>query len=180
MRRRTKLVPFAAKFTGEAKDDRLQEKLAAEGSGVLAWLVEGAREWWQHGIPATRAVDVATDSYFREEDTIGAFFEAECVFHPDARVTRKELRTRYVAWCDERDEKPLPAKAFSQGVRDRECIEGSVRDAENKPRDGWRGVRLLTPDEAGTRTDAPEGQARREPEQTGMDYERDDTGSESP
>jgi putative DNA primase/helicase len=180
MRRRTKLVPFAAKFTGEAKDDRLQDKLAAEASGVLAWLVEGARDWYQHRIPAAKAVDAATDAYFREEDTIGTFFEGECVFHADARVTRKELRSRYVAWSEERDEKPLPTKAFSQAVRDRGATDGSVRDAGNKPRDGWRGVRLLTPDEAGTRKDAPDVQARREPEQTGMHYERDDTGGESP
>lgn len=39
--RRIKIIPFDAKFEGEALDSTLSEKLWAEREGILAWLVRG-------------------------------------------------------------------------------------------------------------------------------------------
>lgn len=168
MKRRTKLVPFAATFEGDRKDARLAESLEAEMMGILAYFVEGCLEWQRHGIPAATVVDRATDEYFREEDTIGLFFEAECSLHADHRITRKELRDRYIAWSEERDEKSLPAKSFSQAVRDKGGVEVRMRDAGGKVRDGWRGIRLLTAAESDGRQDAQDTRAQEQAQPSPM------------
>jgi putative DNA primase/helicase len=173
MRRRTKLVPFAAKFEGAARDRELEPKLFAEAPGVLAWLVAGCVKWQAHGIPACKAVDVATGDYFREEDTVGQFFDGECVFTPDAKVTRKALHDAYVAWSKDRgDERPVSTKAFAQGVRDRGGVDRKVK-TDGGPRDGWAGVRLLSPHEANARE-------QEQPELPGADLGRSTSATRPP
>jgi phage/plasmid-associated DNA primase len=84
----------------------------------------------------------ATAGYFRDEDTFGQFFESECVFGADAKVTRKEIRDRYVAWCQEADERPVSPKGFAAALRDKGASEHTVR-IDVGPRRGWLGVRLV-------------------------------------
>jgi putative DNA primase/helicase len=143
MKRRLRLVPFAASFVGR-EDKTLDAALKAEAPGILRRLVEGCLAWKESGIPGATAVDEATAGYFREEDTLGQFFAAECTFAPEAKITRKEIRERYVRWSDERDERPLGAKAFAAVLRLRGAVERKVKTGAGSPRDGWAGVRLAT------------------------------------
>ena len=43
--RRCRHVPFNASFTGERCDPRLREKLEAERSGILNWMLDGFCGW---------------------------------------------------------------------------------------------------------------------------------------
>src|SRR5262249_1609793 len=110
--RRLRLVPFAVSFIGR-EDKDLVQTLQAEAPGVLAWLVGGCLAWQAEGLPDVAAVRDATKAYLRDEDTLGQFFDAEVVFESTARITRKELRGRYVQWAEERDERPVGAKTFA-------------------------------------------------------------------
>ena len=66
--RRVRLVPFRAAFTdtpdeahGELPiDPTLATQLAAERPGILAWAVNGCREWHRHGLAAPASVTEAT------------------------------------------------------------------------------------------------------------------------
>lgn len=144
MRRRLRLVPFAVSFVGR-EDRTLLPALFSEAPGILRRLVEGCLTWQKSGLPEVNAVRAATDAYVRDEDTLGQFFDGECVFGVEAKVTRKDLRARYVQWCEERDERPVAAKVFTQALRDRDTcvIDHKVRGPDG-PRDGWHGVRLRT------------------------------------
>ena len=141
--RRLRLVPFAVSFIGR-EDKDLAQALKAEGAGVLAWLVHGCLEWQAEGLPDVAAVRDATRAYLRDEDSVGQFLDRECIFAADARCTRKELRERYTAWAEERDERPVGPKVLAEAVRRRGALERQVRNADGKPRDGWAGVRLAT------------------------------------
>jgi putative DNA primase/helicase len=150
--RRLRLVPFGVSFIGR-EDKELSRTLMAELSGVLRWLVEGCLAWQASGIPETKAVSDATSAYLRDEDTLGQFVHSECVLAPDAKVTRKEIRDRYVTWSEARDERPVSAKTLAEKLRRSGVIERRVR-TEMGPRDGWVGLRLATDDEK-TRQNEP-------------------------
>jgi Zn-finger nucleic acid-binding protein len=100
----------------------------ARGADYLAWQAEG--------IPDVAAVRDATRDYLRDEDTLGQFFDAECVFTPDAKLPRKEIRERYARWSEERDERPVSAKTFAEGLRHRGVIERKVHTG------GWHARRM--------------------------------------
>ena len=157
MRRRLRLVPFAVSFVGR-EDKGLVPALQREAPGILRRLVEGSIRWQEKGLPDAAAVRASTDGYLQDEDTLGQFFAEECIFAPDAKVTRKALRDAYVAWSAERDEKPVGAKVFAQRLRDRGALDRRIR-TEAGSRAGWVGVRLVTdaerpaPDEPGTQVE---------------------------
>jgi putative DNA primase/helicase len=142
MKRRLRLVPFVVSFEGR-QDKALQQALLAEGPGILRWLVDGCLEWQRNGLPEVEAIREATDGYFRDEDSLGQFFDAELVFAPDAKCSKKQVRDRYVAWAEERDERPLGAKTLAEALRRRGIATRSVW-TDKGPRDGWVGVRPAT------------------------------------
>jgi putative DNA primase/helicase len=76
--RRLKLIPFVVKFEGAGKDPDLLDKLKAEAEGILAWLVEGYKEWQQHGLQEPACVQLATQEYKAEMDRVGIFLELYC------------------------------------------------------------------------------------------------------
>lgn len=43
--RRIKMIPFAVTISPEQRDNKLSEKLMAENSGVLNWLLRGYALW---------------------------------------------------------------------------------------------------------------------------------------
>jgi putative DNA primase/helicase len=142
MRRRLRLVPFVVSFKGR-EDKTLQKTLLAESPGILRWLVDGCINWQILGLPDVEAIREATAGYFLDEDTLGQFLAAECLFEPNAKVARKELRERYQAWAEERGERPVGAKTLADALRDRGVTARKVKTAAG-PRDGWAGVRLAS------------------------------------
>jgi putative DNA primase/helicase len=69
--RRIKLIPFTTRIPEEKQDKRLEDKLRAEASGILNWLLEGTRLWRREGLKAPAAILNATDEYRGEMDVIG-------------------------------------------------------------------------------------------------------------
>ena len=66
--RRLHLVPFSEVFKGAARDDHLETKLRAELTGILAWAVRGAVQWYRQGLTPPQAVQVATAAYRADSD----------------------------------------------------------------------------------------------------------------
>ena len=146
--RRLRLVPFAVSFVGR-EDKNLKAALLAELPGVLAWLVRGCVAWQAEGLPEARAIIDATAAYIKAEDTLGQFFEDECVLKDKAgaqvadKVTRKQVRDRYLEWSEARGEKPVSGKDLADAIRDRGAVDRKVR-ADGKSCAGWVGIRLVT------------------------------------
>ncbi len=104
--RRILLVPFNMSFVDapkapneRKKDDRLAEKLKAEYPGILAWCVEGCREWQRRGLCPPDSVINSTSDYRRENDSISDFITACCQLSGSVQI--KVMFDAYTEFCEQ-------------------------------------------------------------------------------
>jgi putative DNA primase/helicase len=120
MWRRIHLVPFNVTIPEDERDLRLTEKLAAELEGILAWAVQGCREWQRVGLRPPRSVVHATKSYQEEEDTVTQFIEDRCIQRPNGKVRPIDLYRAYRAWAETAGEcHPLTKRGLRDNLRSR-------------------------------------------------------------
>lgn len=116
---RIALVPFGVRFTKEQKDVTLPERLKAERSGILNWLVDGFRVWNERRLQMPDAVIAATEEYRSESDKVGQFLGAAIVRREGVNVTAKRLYTAFLAWCKLNAEDPISNTAFGRAMTER-------------------------------------------------------------
>jgi len=127
--RRIKLLPFTRLFwdadKGESGPDELRmdktvpERLLAELPGILAWSIEGCRQWQQDGLREPDSVRAATGHYRDEMDLVGRFIADCCIVDADATVGATALFTRFKAWCDTAGERGLNQTRFGAQMTER-------------------------------------------------------------
>jgi P4 family phage/plasmid primase-like protien len=125
--RRMRLVPWTVTIPEAEQDKELPDKLRGELPGILAWAVRGSLEWQRNGLRAPNEVRSATDAYRSENDVLGQFFRLHLVFERDAKVSRKDLRNSYEAFCVENGIEPLGAKRFTSRLREQGVTETTMR-----------------------------------------------------
>jgi len=82
--RRLHLIPFNYRLRDEHKDERLFEKLEAERSGILNWVLEGARRVTENGrLAKSAAMKALFEAVKRDADPVQQFAE-ECLQYVDA------------------------------------------------------------------------------------------------
>ncbi len=120
------LIPFEFSFVDNPekanerkRDPQLPEKLKAEASGIIAWLVRGCLAWQKEGLSPPQVVRDATAEYQGEEDIMGHFLDACCHINPKYRVSAGALYKEYQVWCDENGHRPLSATKFGKRLKDR-------------------------------------------------------------
>jgi putative DNA primase/helicase len=79
-------------------DRTLEEKLLAEGPGILAWLVRGCLEWQQIGLRPPKKILEATAQYRRSEDDLADWLEEKCIEAEGATVTAKAAYASFKEW----------------------------------------------------------------------------------
>ena len=102
--RRIKLIPFTTRIPEEKQDKRLEEKLKAEASGILNWLLEGVNRWKKSGLKTPQAVLYATDEFRSDMDIIGNFVKECCVQKAGIMTRVKDIYKAYQVWCVENNE----------------------------------------------------------------------------
>lgn len=123
------LIPFTQSFVDEPKekeehkaDKKLREKLRAELSGILAWLVRGCLEWQQQGLNPPDTVKIATKAY-RQEEVLPAdmtmFIEDCCTLGEGKQVAGGTLYKAYEQWAKSLDLKPLTNVVFGKRLKKR-------------------------------------------------------------
>lgn len=106
MKRRIKLLPFRQRFYDPeenrepVKDDQLEDKLAREAEGILAWAVRGCLEWQEIGLDVPAQVRDEINSMFETQDPLMEFIEDCCELHPACMVHPITLWTAYREWCE--------------------------------------------------------------------------------
>jgi putative DNA primase/helicase len=138
--RRVKLVPFAESFTGAKKDKLMKDKLEAEYPGILAWAVRGCLEWQQNGLQHPPEVEVATQDYRQEMDTISEFLDQCCVRATNARERHASLYDAYQHWTRQSGTRPLPRNDFGDELKSRGF---EARRSASNGGSQWHGLRLL-------------------------------------
>ena len=98
MWRRVRVVPFLQRFP---LDTSLEDELAAEDAGILAWAVRGCLDWQRDGLQTPSSVQAATSVYEEDSDPLADFLDEACEQHGEAEVSAAELFRHYTAWADQ-------------------------------------------------------------------------------
>lgn len=135
--RRIKMIPFTVTIPPEQRDKKLTEKLIAENSGILNWLIQGYAMWKKEGLEEPEAVRQTNEEYRMDMDAVGTFVN-DCL-EIDAslkwRLHTKLLYETYVKWCNKNNERVMSQKWL--GLRMSE--KGFKRMATNGQR-VWLGL----------------------------------------
>lgn len=133
MWRRLRLIPFAQIFwnpdTSESgpaelmQDKELPEKLDAERSGILTWIVRGAIEFLRDGEQATIKVAEHTREYRESLDTLGQFIEERCIIGAGRKIRAADLYRAYVDWCKDAGHYAVSMTRFGTSLSERDGIE---------------------------------------------------------
>lgn len=118
--RRLWLIPFEVTIPENERDYSLSDKLNAEGSGILNWLLEGFKRYYTRGrLPASTKILEASRAYRSESDILGEFFAGyEITGKESDYISRADLYNSYKLTVDE-SEKPLPKGRFNTMIQER-------------------------------------------------------------
>jgi putative DNA primase/helicase len=133
LRRRLHMVPFI--HQPEAIDPTLGERLRSEVAGVLAWMLEGFKQWQDKGLAPPASVIDATNAYFEEQDTVGAWLAECCDLHPNGWASSKILFESWKHWCEQNGIAPKSMKRLAPELQRRRLIPERRTNAR-----GFRGV----------------------------------------
>lgn len=144
--RRLRVVPFDVVIPAAERDPHLTEALQLEADGILAWAVDGYRDWEQRGLDEPQSVRTATDRYQTDSNDVARFIEERCFVSPQAYGTPGEFHTAYSEWARlDGEAGQLSLKAFGIALSER-----GYRTAKSNGRRLVRGIGLLAAEEEGT------------------------------
>ena len=127
---RIRVVPWQAAFTGENQDVSLDERLRAEGSGILNWMIEGCLLYQAEGLNTPDLVRLQSEQYRAEEDVLGrwaadndvTFGLPETEWVPASEVT-ESLRQ----WCKSEGVDQPDSRAVSGWLSAKGAVAGRKR-----------------------------------------------------
>lgn len=140
---RIRVVKWEATFTGAKQDRDLDATLRAEAPGILRWLVEGCREWQEHGLAEPEAVVRETLAYRQKEDVLTRFAaDVGLEFRTDLEIQAGELQELLTDWAQEEGVRP-PTQDVGGWLRENGATKAQRRvrvDGQTKRRKFWVGV----------------------------------------
>ncbi|MDX3433930.1 phage/plasmid primase, P4 family [Streptomyces sp. ME01-18a] len=157
--RRIRLIPFERVVPASRKIDNLAKELVqSEGSGILQWLIEGAKLYLATRDPLAGPATVrsATEAYATTEDHIGRFLSECCTTGspdkgPDLRVEQGLLYAAYSSWCSAGEGiRPATARAFATRVRQELSLASPADMMKSSGKKYYPGLGLLTDDDSQT------------------------------
>lgn len=103
MQRRLIIVPWSVTLPTEKHRDfeDVVAEIAAEGSGILNWLIAGAKDFLNSGLVISEDVLKTTADHFAEMDPCQQFINAHVVADPGGPgVQGRAMFNAYKAWCE--------------------------------------------------------------------------------
>lgn len=163
--RRLELIEFPYRFItdgepsskAERRGDRHLRTRLRRGRGgraeaVLAWLVEGARQWYAAGsqMPAAPKVVEAAKAEWRMSSDVVLRFTAECLeLEPDEFTPAADLYTAFQGWQRANGMAPWGSRTLNERLGQHDELasritRGQARHLGRAGVKGWRGVRIRT------------------------------------
>jgi putative DNA primase/helicase len=147
--RRVLLVPFDVQIPPEERDPDLGEKLWAERSGILNWMIEGLLDYLEGGLQEPEAVLDATRAYRAESDPVGTFLTDATVVSGQETdfIASRELIEAFNFWLEDRGETRWGGRTVSLRLKDkagrwRHPASGLTFAAGKNVVTGYRGIRF--------------------------------------
>lgn len=117
--RRIRLIPFSVTIPEHERDPELPQKLLAEGPGIMRWVLDGAREWYEQGLGEPAEVRAATQGYRDEMDVLGAWIKECCDLFPTAEERSSDLYASYTRWSQTNGIDPVSSVRFAARLTER-------------------------------------------------------------
>ena len=111
---RVKCVPFIEKIPLTEQDKQLHEKLVAESSGILNWMIEGCRKWLADGMKEPQIVIQTVEEYKENSDKLADYFNYFFEKQYDGFVPFKVYYTLYKLWCANHEIRPVQENTLPQ------------------------------------------------------------------
>ena len=120
--RRIKRYPFTTTIPDEKKILNYERRLAAEGPGILQWMINGLRQFYANGnrITTPTATEESTQAYRASMDALAPFIVEWCVTdEPTARCDRTDFSLKYNEWRMANGEEEMAARDLYKAIEDR-------------------------------------------------------------
>jgi putative DNA primase/helicase len=117
--RRVVLIPWPVTIAKDKQDKYLAANLREEASGILNWMLDGLRDWLDHGLVLGDEVEAATAEYRRDSDQLGRFLEACTVSTVGDRVQSSVLHGVFNAWSKANGLNEWKGRGFSEAMTER-------------------------------------------------------------
>ncbi len=142
IRRRLHLIPFTHTVPEKDRDEELPDKLQSEWPGILAWAIEGARQWYEEGLNPPECVKAATAEYLDDQDSIAAWIASECEVNDRCADKSGALFASWRKYADAHGEVAGTDKWFSEQMQNKGFPKTRTATARQ-----YKGIRLMaTPD----------------------------------
>ncbi len=131
---------------------RMKHATGARAAAVLAWLIDGAREWYarEQQFPAPPVeVEESTRQWRASSDVISAFADDALTFEPDGFASARELHARFAGFLAARGQREWSETLFVGRFEAHELSRSLRKDRrriDGKQVSGWWGV-ALTPNQ---------------------------------
>lgn len=140
--RRIVTIPFDKVITPKERDSKLDEKLASEYEGILAWAVEGFQKWQKEGLGRPDKVIAATNEYQEESDLIGNYIEERCLIGQDLKVQSSLILKDVQQWAKDNGLRYVKRNEFIDYMKKRGFIKDMMSAGEGKGNFYWFGIGL--------------------------------------
>ncbi len=117
--RRPKLIPFDVKIDQKERIGNFPALLKAEYPGILARCVRGCLDWLRNGLRVPAAVSDATEGYRKEQDSLAAFIEEECVLGLGQKAKAGVMYQSYRTKLQHMGEEPISLTNFGLAMKER-------------------------------------------------------------
>jgi putative DNA primase/helicase len=133
MWRRMIRLPFDKVVPPKKRDKNVKEILRTpeiSGAAIMAWMVRGAVEWQNHGLPTPAVVQKSTDAYQQEMDPLADFLaDYNTGKGVIGSIGVGDLRQDYETWCRENGiRRPLGRKDFNKRLESAGCQQDRTAD----------------------------------------------------
>ena len=94
----------------------MSDKLQAEASGILNWMLLGCTAWQADGLGEPTEVTQATAGYRGDMDSIGTFIRERCALPAHFTCRASLMYADYVEWCKASGEHPISGRRFGMSM----------------------------------------------------------------
>jgi P4 family phage/plasmid primase-like protien len=130
-------VAWKRYFRPEERDPELQEKLNAEASGILNWMIEGCLRWQRDGLSLPVSMREDTEAYRHEQDVVGRFIDEEGLPGEEFTTPKKFTYECFKEWAEDAGEHYIMTL-----VEFNEKMLSKFAEGRSKSGRFWRGFKL--------------------------------------
>ncbi len=117
--RRIHLIPFTVQIPDDSIDRNLKEKLTAEHSGILNWLIAAYRDYQRQGLKPPESILAAKAEYKGDNDFIGRFILEVTEPSPDNHELKSDVYRAYSVWAKQNGETEMKKPKFLRRLNER-------------------------------------------------------------